>query len=126
MDAAAKDVAKAFGVANPPDPARDGLGTTHHETGPLYMGEVGSDSVTLPDCRVRHVSNAYVSGPSLLPTIGSPNPMLAGVSLARRLGDQLARSAPFQAEPGFDVLFDGSDTGNWRMTTIRNGSGATS
>jgi hypothetical protein len=119
MDKAAKDVAKAFGVANPPDPKRDGLGTTHHETGTLYMGEVGSTSVTLPDCRVRHVTNAYVVGPALFPTIGSPNPMLTGVALARRLGDQLATSVPYQAEAGFDILFDGMNTGKWRMTTIR-------
>jgi choline dehydrogenase-like flavoprotein len=120
MDKAAKDVAKVFGVANPSEPKPDGLGTTHHETGTLYMGESGSSSVTLPDCRVRHVTNAYVVGPALFPTIGSPNPMLTGVALARRLGDQLAISAPYQGEAGFDVLFDGADTGKWRMTTIRD------
>jgi hypothetical protein len=120
MDEAAKDVAKAFGVASPPDPARDGLGTTHHETGTLFMGEESSDSVTLPDGRLRHTSNAYVVGPALLPTIGSPNPMLTGVALVRRLGDKLATPAPFVAESGFDVLFNGFDTSLWRMTTIRN------
>ena len=120
MDQSAKDVAKVFGVSQPPEPARDGLGTTHHETGGLYMGEAGSDSVTLPDGRVRHVTNAYVAGPALFPTIGSPNPMLTGVALARRLGDQLAKPTPFQADPGFNVLFNGFDTGQWRMTTIRN------
>jgi choline dehydrogenase-like flavoprotein len=124
MDQAAKDVAKAFGVAQPPEPSRDGLGTTHHESGTLYMGEPTSDSVALPDGRLRHVTNAYVAGPALFPTIGSPNPMLTGVALARRLGDHLGSPQPFQAEPGFDVLFNGFDTGKWRMTTIRDqGSG---
>lgn len=120
MDQAAKDVAKAFGVASPPDPVRDGLGTTHHETGTLAMGEANGTSVTLPDCRLRDVTNAYVAGPALFPTIGSPNPMLTGVAMARRLGDQLAKSEAFVATDGFNVLFNGSDTSKWRMTTIRN------
>jgi choline dehydrogenase-like flavoprotein len=123
MDEAAKDVARVFGVAQPPNPARDGLGTTHHEAGTLAMGEVASDSVTLPDCRVRHVTNTYVAGPALYPTSGSPNPMLTGVALARRLGDQLASSQPFVANDGFDVLFNGFDTSQWRMSTIRNQPG---
>lgn len=120
MDQAAKDVAKLFGVANPPEPSRDGLGTTHHETGGLYMGVESSDSVTLPDCRLRHVKNAFVVGPSVFPTIGSPNPMLTGVALARRLGDQLATPTAWTPDPGFQALFNGFDTGAWRMTTIRN------
>jgi choline dehydrogenase-like flavoprotein len=120
MDQASKDVAKLFGIAAPPDPSRDGLGTTHHETGGLHMGADASDSVTLPDCRIRHVKNTYVVGPALFPTIGSPNPMLTGVALARRLGDQLATPAAWTGEPGFQVLFNGFDTGAWRMTTIRN------
>jgi len=120
MDEASKDVAKLFGIAAPPDPSRDGLGTTHHETGGLHMGADASDSVTLPDGRIRHVKNAYVVGPALFPTIGSPNPMLTGVALARRLGDQLATPAPWTGDAGFQVLFNGFDTGSWRMTTIRN------
>lgn len=120
MDQAAKDVAKLFGVTAPPEPSRDGLGTTHHETGGLYMGAEGSDSVTLPDSRIRHVKNAHVVGPAIFPTIGSPNPMLTGVALARRLGDQLAKPTPWTGDPGFQVLFNGFDTGAWRMTAIRN------
>jgi choline dehydrogenase-like flavoprotein len=120
MDQAARDVASVFGVAQPPNPGRDGLGTTHHEAGALAMGEAVSDSVTLPDCRVRHITNAYVAGPALYPTAGSPNPMLTGVALARRLGDQLASSQPFVANDGFQVLFDGFNTSQWRMSTIRN------
>jgi choline dehydrogenase-like flavoprotein len=123
MDQAAKDVAVTFGVAAPPNPVRDGLGTTHHETGTLFMGEQGSASVTLPDSRRRHTSNAYVVGPALFPSIGSPNPMLTGVALARRLGDALATPTPFQGEPGSDVLFNGFSTSLWRMTSIRNQPG---
>jgi hypothetical protein len=120
MDQASKDVAKLFGVASPPEPSRDGLGTTHHETGGMYMGAEASDSVTLPDSRIRHLKNAYVVGPAVFPTIGSPNPMLTGVALARRLGDQLSKPTAWTGDPGFQVLFNGFDIGLWRMTTIRN------
>jgi hypothetical protein len=122
MDQASKDVAKLFGVVSPAEPSRDGLGTTHHETGGLHMGSEASDSVTLPDSRIRHVKNAYAVGPAIFPTIGSPNPMLTGVALARWLGDYLAKPSAWTADPGFQVLFNGFDTGLWRMTTIRNQS----
>jgi hypothetical protein len=88
---------------------RDGLGTTHHEGGTLWMGADPSASVTTPDARFHHVVNAYVAGPALLPTIGSPNPMLSGVALARRLADRLVAPLPPPAlEAGFDSLFDGT------------------
>ncbi len=100
---------------------RDGLGTTHHEAGPLWLGTDPSTSVTNPDCRFHFVSNAYVAGPALFPTLGSPNPMLTGVALTQRLGDHLlAQSTMAGADPGFTLLFDGMNTNKWRMSTIRN------
>src|SRR3954453_21511012 len=91
MEAAAQEVLGGFVDptkaqklnANP----RDGLGTTHHESGPLRMGDDPTASVTTPNGRFHRVSNAYAIGPSLLPTMGSPNPMLSGVPLAPRRGD---------------------------------------
>jgi hypothetical protein len=121
MDQAAKDLAKIFaGAALPtiPNPKRDTLGTTHHETGTLWMGDT-ADSVTDTDCKFRHVSNVYAAGPALFPTIGSPNPMLTGIALGRRLGDHLAIPQPYVAPDGFDVLFNGFDMADWRMTTIK-------
>ena len=94
----------------------DGLGTTHHEGGTLWMGEDPTASVTTPNARFHHVVNAYVAGPALLPTMGSPNPMLSGVALARRLAEHLvAPLAPPQLEAGFAWLFDGSQASfaNW-------------
>lgn len=119
MDNAAKDVARIFGATNVPDPRRDTLGTTHHETGTLWMGS-DSNSVTDPNCKFRHITNAYVAGPALFPTIGSPNPMLTGIALARRLGDHLAIPSPYVAHDGFEVLFNGFDLTDWKMTTIKN------
>jgi choline dehydrogenase-like flavoprotein len=100
---------------------RDGLGTTHHEAGTLRMGTDAAASAANPDCRLHHVENAYVVGPALWPTIGSPNPMLTGVALARRLGDLIAPSpVPPVVEPGFTSLFDGFRLNNWRMAGTGN------
>src|SRR6185503_18100593 len=68
---------------------RDGLGTTHHEGGTLRTGISPAASVTTPNARFHHVVNAYVAGPALLPSLGSPNPMLSGVALARRIAEHL-------------------------------------
>jgi len=76
--------------------------------------------VTDSNCKFRQITNTFVAGPAVFPTIGSPNPMLTGIALARRLGDNLAVPAPFTAPDGFQVLFNGFDTANWRMTTIKN------
>jgi len=112
MDKAADDVAQVFAGNQPFEvlgKARDGLGTTHHEAGTLWMGDDTSTSVTNADGRFHHVANAYVAGPALFPTIGSPNPMLTGVALARRTADRLL-SAPHPTPPeaGFEALFDGT------------------
>ncbi|MGI9100551.1 MAG: family 16 glycoside hydrolase [Solirubrobacteraceae bacterium] len=102
---------------------RDGLGTTHHEAGTLWMGDDPATSVTDSDGRFHHVDNAYVAGPALHPSVGSPNPMLTGTALARRLADTLARRPAFVPEAGFQALFDGSNAAKWRMSTIRNQPG---
>jgi choline dehydrogenase-like flavoprotein len=73
---------------------RDGLGATHHEAGTMRMGDDPNQSVTDANCRFHNVANAYVAGPSLFPTIGSPNPMLTGIALVRRLGDFLLPDPP--------------------------------
>jgi choline dehydrogenase-like flavoprotein len=103
---------------------RDGMGTTHHEAGVLRIGDNPDQSVLDANARFHQVTNAYAVGPSTFPTVGSPNPMLTGVALARRLADGLAAARPaFQADPGFTALFDGTSTRGWRMSTIRNQPG---
>jgi choline dehydrogenase-like flavoprotein len=93
-----------------PNGRRDPLGSTHHEAGTLRMGNDPTASVTDANCRFHAVKNAYVVGPALFPTIGSPNPMLTGIALARRLGDHLLPPPPAAvAEAGFRYLFDGSE-----------------
>lgn len=92
---------------------RDDLGTTHHEAGTLWMGDNPSTSVTDSGGRFHHIENAFALGPSLCPMTGSPNPMLTGVAMARRMADRLF--APYVAESGYTALFDGLSTANWRM-----------
>jgi hypothetical protein len=119
MDKAADDVAKLFadgGTMVVVENKRDGLGTTHHETGTLWIGTDPNDSVTNIDCRFHHVANAYVASPALFPTIGSPNPMLTGIAFARRLARQLVPDiADATAEAGFTPLFNGHGLKGWTM-----------
>ena len=103
---------------------RDGLGTTHHEAGSLRMGDEGAASVTDTDCKIKGVANAYVTGPALFPSVGSPNPMLTGVALARRLADHLIPAPQlYTGEPGFTTLFDGASLAKWQMSQIRTEDG---
>jgi hypothetical protein len=67
----------------------DGLGTTHHEAGTLWMGAPGS-SVTDENGRFHHINNAYVTDLSLFPTAGSANPVLIGLTLARKVASAIA------------------------------------
>jgi hypothetical protein len=104
---------------------RDDLGTTHHDAGTMRMGDTIADAVTNDFGRIHDVTNGYVAGPALFPTVGSPNPMLTGVALARFTADLLSGAvlprpeavvSP-QPEIGFRPLFDGTAATfkNWRL-----------
>jgi choline dehydrogenase-like flavoprotein len=126
MDAAMNQVQNLFANGQPIQliqSNRDGLGTTHHETGTLWMGTDPTKSVTDPDGRFHHTENLYAAGPCLFPSIGSPNPMLTGIAVARRTGDRIITPPAFVADPGFEALFDGATIGDWKMSTIRNQPG---
>jgi choline dehydrogenase-like flavoprotein len=101
---------------------RDGMGTTHHEAGTLWMGTDPVDSVTDTNGKFHFVTNAYAAGPILFPTVGSPNPMLTGVALSRRLGDHLIPQ-PFIADAGYTMMFNGFDRSKWKMSTITSQPG---
>ena len=93
---------------------RNGIGTTHHEAGTLWMGSPGQ-SVTDSFGKFHHVSNAYVAGPALFPVIGSANPSLTATTLARRTADAIVTSHTVPASPTFKPLFTGSRQG-WQMS----------
>jgi choline dehydrogenase-like flavoprotein len=62
-----------------------GLGTTYHESGTQWMGDTPSSSVTNTVGRFHHINNAFACDQSLFPTAGSVNPVLTGLTLARRI-----------------------------------------
>jgi len=103
MDEVAIGLAKQLARNNPKDleywwdnkwqkePAKDphdDIGTTYHEGGTLFMGKV-KESITDTNGKFHHLSNVYVAGPALFPTLGSANPSLTGLTLARRTGDAI-------------------------------------
>jgi len=93
----------------PTDWRRDTLSSTHHEGGTLWMGDDPAASVTDAWGRFHETDNLHAVGPALLPTLGSPNPMLSGVALARRMADHMIPTPVVAAaEPGFQSLFDGT------------------
>lgn len=67
------------------------LGSTYHEAGTLWMGLAGQ-SLTNQDGRFHHIANAYVAGPALFPTIGSANPTLTALALARNTASVIVTS----------------------------------
>ncbi len=109
MDAAALDLARAvagaadriqyfwdgqwraepFPLGRPFPEWHRGLGTTYHESGTLWMGDDAATSVTDTVGRFHHISNAYACDQSLFPTVGSANPVLTGLALAKRVAEAL-------------------------------------
>ncbi|MGA8659344.1 MAG: GMC oxidoreductase [Chthoniobacterales bacterium] len=95
MDAATVDLARK--LANDDSRAiriisssRDGLGTTYHESGTLWMGDNPATSVTDNNGRFHHVANAYCIDQALFPTVGSVNPALTGLTLTRKIAEHIA------------------------------------
>jgi hypothetical protein len=66
---------------------RDGLGTTYHEAGTLWMGTDPGKSVTDANGRFHNVSNAFCADQSLFVTVGSVNPTLTGLVLSRKVAE---------------------------------------
>ena len=105
-----------------PDPGgrrfwRDGLGTTHHEAGTLFMGASGV-SITDTTGRFHVSSNAYVAGPAVFPSLGSANPSATAFSLARRTAGAIITAATPTAGAGFTPL--SLSPPDWRMVKLPN------
>lgn len=81
--------AQPFPVHRPFPEWHRGLGTTYHEAGTLWMGDDPTTSVTDPVGRFHHVANAYACDQSVFPTVGSVNPVLTGLTLARQVAEQI-------------------------------------
>lgn len=100
----------AWNAAPPPmGKLRDGLGTTHHEAGTLAMG-----TVTDNNGRFANIDNGYAAGPAVFPQLGSANPSLTAMTLARRTARAIVNSALPVADPGsISLLSAGLD--GWQM-----------
>lgn len=90
MDAAILALAKQLAGGNSANlqitsQGRDGLGTTYHEAGTLWMGTDPQKSVTDVNGRFHRVANAFCADQSLFVTVGSVNPTLTGLVLARKV-----------------------------------------
>ena len=72
---------------------RDSAGSTYHEAGTLWMGDDPATSVTDSTGRFHHILNAYCADQSLFPVVGSVNPTLTGLVLARRVADGIVARA---------------------------------
>ena len=90
MDAAILQLANQLAGNNPANiqitsQDRDGLGTTYHEAGTLWMGTNPQTSVTDTNGRFHNVANAFCADQSLFVTVGSVNPTLTGLVLSRKV-----------------------------------------
>jgi len=72
---------------------RDGLGTTYHDAGTLWMGSSPANSVTNTKGRFHHIANAFCTDQSLFVTVGSVNPTLTGLVLSRRVAQSAVELA---------------------------------
>ncbi|MCU1246991.1 MAG: oxidoreductase [Edaphobacter sp.] len=113
-------IARAMSTGGPPPEYRgdftvdavkrqQGVGTTFHDAGCLWMGEDPDSSVTDVRGHFHHVTNAYCCDQALFTTIGSANPVLTGLSLARRVATDLVdRHSGFLTKaptlPGISLL----------------------
>jgi choline dehydrogenase-like flavoprotein len=96
---------------------QDFLGTTHHEAGTLFMGAAGA-SITDTNGKFHGKANVYAIGPSVFPTLGSANPSLTALSLARRTANAIVSAAGPVALPGFVPLSLAS--ADWQMVKLPN------
>ncbi|MBC7250181.1 MAG: GMC family oxidoreductase [Anaerolineae bacterium] len=72
------------GTTPPPD-----LHGGYHQMGTTRMHTDPRHGVVDENCRVHGVSNLFIAGPSVFPTVGYANPVLTFVALALRLTDHV-------------------------------------
>ncbi|WP_342087717.1 family 16 glycoside hydrolase [Dyadobacter sp. OTU695] len=97
---------------------QQGVGTTFHEAGSLWMGDNPETSVTDANGHFHHVTNAYCADQALFTTVGSANPVLTGLCLARKVAEDIVTrhagySAPVSELIGFRAESLGLDRG-WK------------
>ena len=127
MDAAMQKVANIFANGQPMQVIqnnRDGLGTTHHEAGTLWMGTDPTKSVTDGDGSLSPYRKSVRGGPSAFSRASVRPTRCSRVShcpVGPATSSWRRRPSPLTA--GFESLFDGISLGDWTMSTISNQPG---
>ena len=96
---------------------QDKLGTTHHEAGTLFMGAPGA-SITDTNGKFHGKDNVYVAGPAVFPTLGSANPSLTALSLARRTTNAIVAATAGNPGAGYAPL--SLSPADWQMVKLPN------
>jgi hypothetical protein len=92
---------------------RDQLGSTHHEAGTLFAGAPGA-SITDTNGKFHTTSNAFVAGPAIFPTLGSANPSLTALTLARRTAEAIVANATV-TPPGAGFVPLSLNAADWQL-----------
>src|SRR5215831_3450596 len=81
------------------------------------MGDPGA-SITDTNGKFHNIDNAYVAGPALFPSLGSANPSLTALSLARKIANTLIGSTHAVPAAGFAPL--SLSPSDWQMVKLPN------
>lgn len=121
----------AQGLADDIPPfVRHETGTTWHDAGTMFMGDLPDESVTDVNGHFHHIANAVCVDQSLFPTVGSANPVLTGLCLSRKVAETIGKR--YTSEPelsasqiaqektdGFEFLLEGGNAAKWRPNNPR-------
>ena len=103
---------------------RHEVGSTWHDAGTLFMGDDPLASVTDTSGHFHHVGNAACVDQALFPTVGSANPVLTGLCLARKAAETIVGRHVSEPPPdsdaiahekaeGFVFLLEGAEAQKW-------------
>ncbi|MBC7801135.1 MAG: DUF1080 domain-containing protein [Gemmatimonadaceae bacterium] len=124
MEQACRTLAQAMGGRGLQPVDRHEVGSTWHESGTLFMGDDPGTSVTDTSGHFHHIANAACVDQAIFPTVGSANPVLTGLCLARKSVETIVRRHRSEPEPtaaeiaaeealGFDFLLRQGNAARW-------------
>lgn len=123
-------LSQEISALNTPPEDRHEVGSTWHDSGTLFMGTDPDQSVTDVSGHFHHVTNAVCVDQALFPTVGSANPVLTGLCLARKVSETIVKR--FITEPdlsaadvtreegeGFEFMLKGPNVAKWKPNNSR-------
>jgi choline dehydrogenase-like flavoprotein len=130
MRQAAEKLALELGALSLPPEDRHEVGSTWHDSGTLFMGDDPAGSVTDELGHFHHIANIACADQALFPTVGSANPVLTGLGLARRVAetivdrrtstrDLMSQEIASERAEGFEFLLEGANAGLWQPNNPR-------